>query len=515
MKVPVHVGSNLQVRIADIGDDLADQIFEELSISNPAHYEAREAGRYGWQDVPAEFQMAEDDGLGTLTMPRGYALQLKLLLREHGMGVKWHDRRKWKRGKPMGKDEFSYRPHQPAAVAKMKKHQQGIYKSPTGSGKTVTIIGFVWEKCPEKTLILVDRINLVDQWAKRFVEHMGVHRSDIGTIGEGNWTEKRITIATVQTLYRHYDKLRKSGWFKQWDCVVLDECHHVTAETFMTLMQEFWAKFLIGVSATPDKTGVFELALNTLGEVFYETTQEELRELGILVEPEIHLVPTNFEFTYWGDHKADRKGNCQKPDCNSRKPFHGHRNNYMDLKAALIEDEDRNWEICLKIAEDYNEHVQLVITDQTRQVEAIKSWLDVEWPYMHDNIHVLVGKMSRKKKDEVIEFVTNAEPPCVLLSTVAGEALDIAVLSSIHLPYPTRNPRKREQEVGRGTRSHPFKPDTIIRDYVDVKVHKLREQFRQRITKCYQPLNFKVVVPDNFEKRQPKRKRGLTSLGGK
>ena len=53
---------------------------------------------------------------------------------------------------------------------KIIKHQQGMYEAPTGSGKTVTCIGFIAAKQPRRTLILVDQLDLLNQWRKELAQ---------------------------------------------------------------------------------------------------------------------------------------------------------------------------------------------------------------------------------------------------------------------------------------------------------------------------------------------------------
>ena len=61
---------------------------------------------------------------------------------------------------------MALKPHQREAVRKIIRHQQGMYEAPTGSGKTVTCIGFIKAKRPRRTLILVDKLDLLNQWRK-------------------------------------------------------------------------------------------------------------------------------------------------------------------------------------------------------------------------------------------------------------------------------------------------------------------------------------------------------------
>ena len=95
--IPVYVASDLRVDGNLLGHDLAEQIFDELEVPNEDRERAERSNRWGWWDMPEVFQLGELDG-DTVVMPRGFALQLKLLLREHRIKVIWVDRRKWARG---------------------------------------------------------------------------------------------------------------------------------------------------------------------------------------------------------------------------------------------------------------------------------------------------------------------------------------------------------------------------------------------------------------------------------
>src|SRR3954451_20892202 len=99
--VPVYVGADLRVDGNFLGADLVEEIFNELTIHNSGKDIAEKTQRWGWEDLPDEFQLGELDG-DTVVMPRGYALQLKLLLREHNLRVRWHDRRRWTAGDKLG-----------------------------------------------------------------------------------------------------------------------------------------------------------------------------------------------------------------------------------------------------------------------------------------------------------------------------------------------------------------------------------------------------------------------------
>lgn len=74
----------------------------------------------------------------------------------------------------------------------------------------------------------------------------------MGLVGAGyHEYDADYVFATVQTLNRdehllQYDK-------DSFDCIVLDEAHHVTADTYQKIMQHFSPKLWLGMTATPDK----------------------------------------------------------------------------------------------------------------------------------------------------------------------------------------------------------------------------------------------------------------------
>lgn len=74
----------------------------------------------------------------------------------------------------------------------------------------------------------------------------------MGLVGAGyHEYDADYVFATVQTLNRdehllQYDK-------NSFDCIVLDEAHHVTADTYQKIMKHFSPKLWLGMTATPDK----------------------------------------------------------------------------------------------------------------------------------------------------------------------------------------------------------------------------------------------------------------------
>lgn len=496
--VSAIVDSHIRIDGNVIGHDIANEIFDQLEIPNRTKAEAKRAKRWGWQDLPDCYQLGDLDG-DTLVLPRGYALELKLLLRERGIRIQWHDRRKWNQGRPFKwRKSFTPRAHQPAAVAAMRKHQQGMYEAPTGSGKSLTCVYFVHEVAPKKSIILVDKLELMGQWLADFGNWFGGEY--VGQVGNGAWVdEKRITVATVQTLWRALkDHKIDKEWFDQFDCAILDECHHVTAETLQDLVSSLPAFFRIGVSATPDRLDdKFEIAQNVLGEVFHADDEEELRAAGVLIAPVVYPIKTQFRFPYWPDHdaeydKSDKVWICQKPGCKI-KGDHGHRNNYQQLKTALVSDEARNNLVAEIVqSELHDPHVHLIVSDEVRHLEALEAALKAQLERVPP-IYMLTGRKTKKQRQEMLSAIST-ERECIILATVAKEGLNIPSIDRIYLPFPASNPKKVEQWIGRGTRVAEGKRGAIIFDFNDILVGLLKQQFRKRRWQCYEKLGMEVIL---------------------
>jgi superfamily II DNA or RNA helicase len=278
------------------------------------------------------------------------------------------------------------------------------------------------------------------------------------------------------------------------------------------LVSLFPARVRVGLSATPDKTGDFLVAESILGDVFHEVPYEDLEELGIIVKPHVEVVETSFEFTYWPDHRVERNKKtgkvppCEVPNCPKAGKPHGHRNNYQKLKAAVVEDPQRSAIIADKVIELSGQgHHQLVVSDQTGHLDTIGTHL-LDRGFA-DKIFQLTGKLKGSRREQMIAEI-EASAECVILSTIAGEALDIPAIDVVHLVFPTRNAKKTEQNIGRGSRTHDGKVKSVIYDYADFNVNVLAGQFGSRLRGCYRPLELEVKGL-----KQKKKAGGLGKLG--
>ena len=120
-----------------------------------------------------------------------------------------------------------------------------------GTGKTYASAFAMRELGFKRVLFLVHRGQLARQ-TKRSYEKVFAKTVSMGLVGAGyHEYNADYVFATVQTLNRdeHLLQYEKNAF----DCIILDEAHHVSADTYQKVMKHFKPKLWLGMTATPDK----------------------------------------------------------------------------------------------------------------------------------------------------------------------------------------------------------------------------------------------------------------------
>lgn len=465
-EIAIIIDDKLHVHVEDLPDAAREDILDALSIPNQARIKAQKMDQWGWQQMPERIRLYRIDG-DTLRMPRGFLENLAQGLEGYGIQIKLYENRHWKKLFRAG-NEVELLPWQVGEVEAILSWEQGILKAPAGSGKTVAVLAAI-QRLGCNSLVIVNTLDILWQWQARAKQFLGEHYP-VGQIGDGMFEPSPyMTIATAQTLARRYDELEAMGFFDGFSFMCLDECHHATAETYNKIVNRFSARYRIGVSATPDKTGDFTLATHVLGPVIHDVPPEQVHNLQ---KPTVIRVPTQFTFRFRG-HKNRYS-----------------RSNYPQMVEAIIRDPNRNLLIVENILENRGHH-QLVVTKRLEHIQILEDLLAEVLP-PGEVLLKLTGQDSNDERDQAVDEISSS--PGILLSTLADEALDIPRLDRLHLVFPQRNPGLIVQQVGRVERKHPDKADAIIFDYVDGQVGALEAQWRTRKLEVYLPRRYHIEV---------------------
>lgn len=186
----------------------------------------------------------------------------------------------------------SLRNYQEEAVEASLDEQMGVISIPTGGGKTVVALNLI-HTVEQQAVVLVHTKNLLYQWADQIESILGV---EPGIIGDGEWSEGPVTVATVQSLLSK-DLSDLDG---QYGIAIFDECHTTSgAKKMQQIGLEFDTEYRIGLSATPWRaTPGEELEIEAaVGGCISVIDAEQLIDEGHLAKPEFRFVDADGQRT--------------------------------------------------------------------------------------------------------------------------------------------------------------------------------------------------------------------------
>ena len=134
--------------------------------------------------------------------------------------------------------------------------QQGETKalvvSATGTGKTYLAAFFVRNLKAKRVLFVVHRERIARQAMESFRHVLGGGFTYGVYIGSESDTSSDIVFSTVQTLSRPERLSRFQS--HDFDCVIVDESHRAGAASYGRFLNHFEPQFLLGMTATPERT---------------------------------------------------------------------------------------------------------------------------------------------------------------------------------------------------------------------------------------------------------------------
>jgi len=333
---------------------------------------------------------------------------------------------------------------------KMKSAYGGILKAVTGAGKTVMGIDLA-SRLGLKTLIIVPRSSLMEQWKERIMEYTNCEEDDIGIIRgpKAQYKDKKFVVGMIHTMSQQITKYPEK-FFSAFGTVIFDEVHVVGAETFSRVAPMFHCRYRIGLSATLRRSDGME-------SVFWWHIGPELAKFTKLqAEPRIRVLPyhgrdTSHAGCVWG-------GNLNLGRYHNRIAKSPER---MELLRKLV----------VKLSK--NKHDVLVLSDRIIQLERLRELL-IQSGVEDDKIGMLIGK--KKQLDRKIILGTYGS---------AGMGVDIPRLSALVMATPRA---EIEQAVGRVLR----KGSPVIVDIVDTS-SKIMQKWAWKRMRYYKKISKDIV----------------------
>ncbi|WP_237909666.1 DEAD/DEAH box helicase [Aliarcobacter butzleri] len=329
---------------------------------------------------------------------------------------------------------FNLRPEQNEAIKEIKKSDYSICVAPPGFGKTL-LGAKIFEIRACTTLIVVNKNMLLNQWIERFVDYFGYNKKDIGYLGKGfNKLNGQIDVATMQSL-KNDPKI-----IENYSFVIVDECHHIPALTFEQIIKSFKGKYILGLSATPNRKDELQpILFQQLGEISYEYKKKKTHT------NKLQIIRTQFV------SNAD---------------------NYATIINELCIDEDRNNLIVDIIKKNIDRKI-LLLTDRIEHINVLENLLQKE------NIDYISVHGSLNKKEQV-ENMNLVKTKSLILATTSyfGEGIDFPHLNTILFATPISYYGRLIQYLGRIGRGNQ---ECLAIDFLDSKNAMLNSAYKKRL----------------------------------
>lgn len=301
----------------------------------------------------------------------------------------------------------------------LREQQQLIVDDVSGScmvnanpsfGKSFTGLAIA-AKLSVKTLVVVHTTMLRDQWVQEVEKVFGFTPSIYG--GRNKESDGPITIGNIQSLVKMPKDLLDT-----FGCLILDECHHSSANTFTDILQKSKALYKLGLSGTLwRKDSKHILFKDYFSDKIYEPPEENM------ITPTVYRVKTKFRL-------PDEKDFAAKV-------------------TALSMDEDYiDYVTRLALVQANKGHQVLVIADRVEFLTRIAE-------NCSEAAELFVGGSSTEFRDSVKEKLLRREKHILVGSRqIMSEGISINTLSCLILASPINNRALLKQVVARVIRIH-------------------------------------------------------------
>jgi superfamily II DNA or RNA helicase len=338
------------------------------------------------------------------------------------------------------------RPYQQEALDSVVSFsEKGIVRQlvvlPTGAGKTVIfshLPQFKQKSLP--MLVLAHREELLHQ-AKEKISWSNPDLTVEIEQGENHAGHVDVVVASVPTLGRAQSTRIQKYPPDYFNSIVIDEAHHAAAPTYRRILDYFNPSFLLGVTATPQRSDSVRLT-DVFQEIVYYKTIQDLIQDGYLSPLVGYRIKTDTDIS-------------------------GVETNDGDYNQSQLEDVIDNPQRNATIVAAYNDLVPnakaLVFAAGVRHAQN----LALSFGQAQITNEVILGVSSTDDRRDILARFASGETRVLINVGVLTEGFDEPSVEAILLARPTRSTLLYTQIVGRGTRLYEGKPHCTILDFAD------------------------------------------------
>lgn len=315
--------------------------------------------------------------------------------------------------------------------------RRGLVISATGTGKTYLSAFDVRNAAPRRMLFIVHREQILNKAMSDYHKIIGGSQSDFG-IFSGNRRDlnAKYLFATVQTIARG-DNLSLFA-AEEFDYILIDEVHKAGANSYLKVIEHFRPKFLLGMTATPERTDDFNIYELFDYNIAYEIRLQEALEEDMLCP-----------FHYFGVTDFVHNGELIE-----------------DAARLTHLDQEERVNYLLEKIEYYGhsgEKVKgLIFCSSRTEASELSGMLNVRGYRTVD----LNGSDNQDERELRVTQLENGELDYILTVDIFNEGIDIPCINQVVMLRQTQSSIVFVQQLGRGLRKHDEKEFVTVIDFI-------------------------------------------------
>ena len=341
-------------------------------------------------------------------------------------------------------DLYSPRGAQIEALYHLKKTREegfdkGLVVAATGIGKTY--LAAFDSREYQRILFVAHREEILKQAEKSFknVRPLSERGFFMGTQKE---TDKDIIFASVQSLGKNDSlKLFQPDYF---DYIIVDEFHHAVAQNYQNIIQYFKPKFLLGLTATPERLDSKDVLAICDYNLVYEAPLKKAINQGWLVPFRYYAI---FDETVNYETIDYRNGKYQTTQLEEALSIH--------KRADLIFSHYKKYRSTRAMGFCMSKHHAEFMADYF-----VKHGVSACAVYSGDEgVH-------NTAREKALSKLVKGEINVIFSVDMFNEGLDIASLDMVMMLRPTESPTIFLQQLGRGLRLYKDKHYLNVLDFI-------------------------------------------------
>lgn len=327
------------------------------------------------------------------------------------------------------------------ALAKLQQNNKhkALLISATGTGKTYLSAFAVKKANPKRLLFLAHREQILKQACKTFAKIIPDIQYGILSANHKDF-HKPYLFATINMLSKEENLTQFTP--THFDYIIIDETHRAGASSYLKILNYFQPQFLLGMTATPERTDGFDIYQLFDHNIAYEIRLNQAMQENLLCP-----------FHYFGitditvdDQEINDNSTFNDLTTDARVTHIINQSQYYGFSGERL----RGLIFCSQIEEaqilsqKFNERGFNTISLSGKDSQETRT----------NAIH----KLEQKERSTGLDYIFTVD--------IMNEGIDIPAINQIIMLRPTKSAIIFVQQLGRGLRKYPQKDYVVILDFI-------------------------------------------------